>query len=258
MPAPEGCNAVRARDAFFSAMRMSRKRRIGPRETEQLLNADPDGFAYPELRHVLAAAAAPPRPHELAGLRAAVAEFESAGRYVDAPRTRAARRSPLTLSVGMKVAAGVAVVLFGGTAVAAETGNLPGGAQQQAHDLFSSLGVPPPAASPTAGATPEEDPTTPAPAPSASDHGRKLDPTSPAVLGLCRAWEAQQQNPKDKPMPAEARRDLAAAAGGERHLAAFCAPLLAGPRQRSVAPTPSHQGGGRDHDRHTPTPRRKG
>ncbi|WP_173079636.1 hypothetical protein [Phytohabitans rumicis] len=219
-------------------MRTSRKPRIGPREAERLLDAAPSGSAYPELSYLLAAATAPPRPHELAGLHAAVAAFEEAGRYPDAP---ARRRSRLLRPLGVKLAAGVAVLLVGGTALAAETGNLP-------TNPFTSGGAPPPA---TSAPRVDRSTTAPAPDPSPTNHGRTLAPTSPAVLGLCRAWEAIQKNPKAKPMAAEAFRDLAAAAGGADHIGAFCAPLLAQKPERTT-------GGGKDHPKPSPTPHRKG
>jgi hypothetical protein len=82
------------------------------------------------------------------------------------------------------------------------------------------------------------------------------------TLGLCRSWQVQQKNPKNKPMKAEALRTLAAAAGGAERIAAFCLPLLAD-GQGSAAPsdaasaaaTPSHPGTGKGHVRTTPTPK---
>src|SRR4051794_16730175 len=137
---------MRLWDALSCAMGTSRMRRIGSREAEQLLTADAGASAYPGLNHLLAAAAAPPRPDELTNLRAAVAAFEAAG-HDDHPRVAAASaRRVFARSVAVKAAAGIAVVLFGGTAVAAETGNLPGSSQQHAHHLFSALGVPRPSA----------------------------------------------------------------------------------------------------------------
>jgi hypothetical protein len=252
---------MRLWDALSSAMGTSRIRRIGSREAEQLLAADPNGSAYPDLSHLLVAAAAPPRPEELVGLRAAVAAFEATGQDGDLSVAVASRRPVFARSVAVKAAAGVAVVLFSGTALAAETGNLPGASQQHAHDLFSALGVPPPDADPTPTGPPTER-TTPTPAPSSGNHGATPDATSAATLGLCRSWQARQKNPKNKPMKAESLRVLAAAAGGEEHIAAFCTALLADDDKGktatddpSTAPTtPSHPGNGKGHDKTTPTP----
>jgi hypothetical protein len=219
--------------------------------------------AHPELSYLLAAAAAPPSSDELVGLAAAVAAYERAGLTTGETAVRAPRRSWLTRSLAVKAAAGTAVLLMGGTALAAETGNLPNGAQQQAHDLFSGLGVPPPGvrvgATPAPGDTPSAPPT---PAPAPSNHGRTISPSSPAALGLCRAWEASQNNPTGKKMAAEAFLDLSRAAGGEANIADFCAPLLdAGPAGNGQGPPsakPSHPNEGKGHGRPTTTPHQKG
>jgi hypothetical protein len=58
------------------------------------------------------------------------------------------------------------------------------------------------------------------------------------VLGLCQAWNAAQQDPPGKAMTAEALRTLTATAGGEQHIAVFCAALLA-EAQATNPPTPA-------------------
>jgi hypothetical protein len=271
-------------------MGTSHKRRIGSREAEQLLTADPDAAAHPGLSRLLAAAAAPPRPDELTGLHLAMAAFEAAGRN-DQPSVAPARaRRVFVRSLTVKAAAGIAVVLFGGTALAAETGNLPGGSQQRAHDLFSALGVPPPDARATPAVPPAAPPAAPgsrtatsSPRPAASSGGPTTTPgpAGEAMAGLCRSWVARQKNPQHKALKAEALRKLAAAAGGEQQIAAFCAAVLAeGPAPTTapaqtpapsqtpaptetptqspgpVAPTTSHPGSGKGHTK-TPNPHKK-
>jgi hypothetical protein len=247
-------------------MGTSRLRRIGSREAEQLLTADPDASAYPDLSQLLAAAAAPPHPDELVGLRAAVAAFEAAGRDGRSGVVVTSRRRGFARPLAVKAAAGVAVVLFGGTALAAETGNLPNAPQQHAHNLFSGLGVPPPSASTAPSSPVARTSSTPTrtPTPSAGGHESPA-PAGAATLRLCRSWDAQQQNPQGKPMKHEALRDLAEAAGGEDRIAAFCAALLADdpgqdPTQApaTVPPTPSHPGKGKGPSKPTPTPHKKG
>ncbi|MCW6004727.1 hypothetical protein K1W54_09030 [Micromonospora sp. CPCC 205371] len=249
-------------DALLSKMLTARKRRIGPREAEQMLSAQGSDAAHPELSYLLAAAAAPPRSHELVGLAAAVAAYERAGLTAGETAVPAPRRSWLTRSVAVKAAAGTAVLLFGGTALAAETGNLPDAAQRHAHDLFSGLGVPPAertSATPTPAGTPSALPT---PAPSPSNHGRTISPSSPAALGLCRAWEASEKNPTGKKMASEAFQDLSRAAGGAANIAEFCAPLLdTGPAENGQGPPsakPSHPDEGKGRGRPTTTPHQKG
>jgi hypothetical protein len=259
---------MRLWDALSHAMGTSGTHRIGSREAEQLLTADSDASAYPGLTDLLAAAAAPPRADELTDLPAAVAAFEAAGRD-DRPRVAAASvRRVFARSVAVKVAAGIAVVLFGGTALAAETGNLPDRSQQHAHNLFSALGVPPPSARATSATSPSA-PATPSPTalPTPSPGGRTTTPgqTSPATAGLCRSWVARQKNPKNKPIEGEALRKLTAAAGGEEQITAFCTALLgtdpaqtATPSPGTVVPTPSHPGNGKGNGKPTPNPHKKG
>jgi hypothetical protein len=218
--------------------------RIGPDDAERLLTTGRDA-AHPGLSRLLAAAAAPPRPGELAGLRAAVAAFEEAGRYERPAATPRRRRALRPLAA----AAALAAMLAGGVAVAAETGNLPG---RPVTDHSA----------PVTGAPPE---TTTRPAPSHSgtatapqppgDRGRTLSPTSPAVAGLCRAWDAHRRNPRKDPITAEAMRDLVAAAGGEDRIPAYCAAVLARPGTHQ--PTPSHPTG-KPAAKPTPSTARKG
>jgi len=257
---------MRLWDALFNAMGMSDDRRIGPREAEQLLDADSNGSAYPELSRLLASAAAPARADELIDLRAAVAAFEAADQDsefgaepgnepgVVMPR----RRRVLAGSVGVKAVAGIAVVAFGGAAFAAETGSLPSGAQQHAHEVFSVLGVPPPTSAPAPPSSPVRHVTG---SPSTGDQARTPQPAGPAAPGLCRSWQARQKNPKGEPMKAEAFRALATAAGGAEQIATFCASVLAGDQgpattnaPTTVVTTPSRPGNGKGHAHPTPTP----
>jgi hypothetical protein len=276
---------MRPWDALSRAMARSRVRRIGSREAERLLAADSHASAYPNLNRLLAAAAAPPRPDELTNLRPAVAAFEAAGfeaeRHDATPSFAPARaRRMFARSITLKAVAGVAVALFGGTALAAETGHLPGRSQQHAHDLFAVLGVPSPSArassaAPTAGptATPTAPPSvapttiTAIPTTRPSSSGRPATPglSGSAAVGLCRSWVARQNNPKHQPIKSEASRRLAAAAGGEEHIAAFCATVLAEGRAptasqspSTTAPTPSHPGNGKGHGKPTTKPHKKG
>ncbi|MGN9909648.1 hypothetical protein ACTMTJ_19055 [Phytohabitans sp. LJ34] len=221
--------------------------RIGPDDAERLLTTGRDA-AHPGLSRLLTAAAAAPRPGELAGLRAAVAAFEQAGpaaRPTVVPRRRRAVR-PLA------AAAALAAMLAGGVAVAAETGNLPGGPVTERST--PATGAPPESTRPAPERGPSGTPTAPSPP---AERGRTVSPTRPAptVHGLCQAWEAQRRNPNGAPMAAEAMRDLAAAAGGENRIPAFCATVLA--RPGTHPPTPSHPGG-KAPGKPTPSPAKKG
>jgi hypothetical protein len=147
----------------------------------------------------------------------------------------------------MKVAAGVAVLAVGGTAVAAETGSLPPAAQHHAHGWLSALGVPPPdprplpPGAPSATADPATvDPTrSPAPGRAVPAPSPKSPvPATPKARGLCHAWQAANVKKNGKPMKAESGRMLAAMAGGASNIPGFCAPYL--PKSSPApAPTPS-------------------
>jgi hypothetical protein len=139
------------------------------------------------------------------------------------------------------------VLLVGSAAMAAGTGNLPGGAQQRAHDLLSSLGVAVPGATGRASPSPSASPTM-------ALGGKVAGPGgSPALVELCQAWEASK-NPHDKAMTTEQLRDLVAQAGSKASITGFCASLLAAKQGRAASagptpatPTPSHPGSGKGH-----------
>jgi hypothetical protein len=179
---------------------------------------------------------------DLAGERAAVAGFLAA-RQRAVPTAPPRRENRAVRTFAMKVALGVAVLAFGGTALAARTGSLPTAVQERAHDIFSEVGVPAPDPStqPTAGGgTTSAVPSplqTPAPARSVTS-----SPAATVVLDLCRVWDAAGHDPPGKAVPAPARRALAAAAGGVPKIDDFCAELLgkpAGTGQPSASGTPT-------------------
>ena len=222
---------MRLWSALQSAMRTRRTRRIGLTAADRLVAGNPPSPDHRGLGVLLDAATAPPSVEELAGETAAVARYVAAFRATAAgPAARDRVRVPRSAKIiATKVAVGVAVLAAGGTAVAAETGNLPAGVQH----FFSALGVPAPDGGPQptatgAGPAPSHGSArpTPTPTPAASRGGDTSRPAETTALGLCRAWDDTRQA-HGKPMPASSRRALAAAAGGEEHVADFCAGLLA-------------------------------
>jgi hypothetical protein len=240
--------------ALRDAMRERRKPRIGPAEVERLLAGDPTGPDHRGLAALLDAAQAPASPRELAGEQAAVAGYVAAYREAvptSMPKGRRRVRIPSPArAAAVKVAAGVAVLAVGGGALAAETGRLPAGAQQRAHDLFSAAGVPAPRTTAPTGTAPATTPTTgtattPTPAPTSATAvptptTATTTTSTAAIRGLCRAWAAQQK-PHGKAMTAAARRALAAAAGGADRIPAFCADQLGTPAP-TATPTPKPKG----------------
>jgi hypothetical protein len=243
---------MRPRDALLYAMTTLGNRRIRKTDAEQLLNGEPAGAEHAELAALLSAAAAPGRARELADEPAMVAAFVRAYRDPSPRPARAWRPGPAWRPgrfAVVKVATGVVLFATVGTAVAAETGNLPPGLQRHAHDLFSPLGVPTPGNDGTGAARPGTAPSTPA-TPTASPAPLRATPGEPAVVGLCRAWAASQRDPHDNAMAPERLRALIAAAGKARDIPAFCAekvdgvPPSTGPSPASVAPTAEHRPGG--------------
>lgn len=261
---------MRWRDAFHHAMHVWRDGRIDLTEADRLVAGGAPGPGRPGLGALLAAVTAAPSAEELSGELAAVAGFAGvrrAGAPIGAAEER--RRVRVRLSVGMaamRVAVAVAVLTVGGTAAAAETGNLPRGLQRQAHDLFSPWGVPaPPSPTDRDGAGVSGPPTSPSARPAPGTAGPSEAATE---LGLCQAWDASRADPHNKTMTGEALHALAVAAGTDSAIPAFCAGLLydngkpglqadPGHGKDRPVPTPSHPGGpGKAPPHPTPSPHR--
>ena len=248
------------RDAWVSVMRTLRPRsprRPTARQAEQLLTGQPAGPDLRGLSRLLAAAAAPPRPGELAGERAAVEGFR---RQYRRPVQR--RRRPVAVAlrrtVVVKAATGAVVLFVGGTALAAGTGSLPDSAQQSAHDF---LGAPSPRHHETGptdgkhrGGNPAQVPTT-----SGTGSGAAV-PTSPAptqspspdLAQLCRDYLAALTQHRE-PDPA-ARQQLGVAAGKPNKIVPYCTHLLGVPAPNGTVST---DGAPDPTDKHTDKPRHK-
>jgi hypothetical protein len=206
--------------------------------------------APPEYRRaamVLAAAAAPPTPDELAGERQAVAAFTAVARSI--PHRAAPRRQPvLTRFVSFKLAAAAAIAALSVAGVAgAATGTLPDPAQRVAHRMLGGAGVPGP--DDHAAQTADDKSST------KSDHSPTgPDATGQAKAGLCRAWAAGQGGENGKKLDATAFQALAEAAGGADGIAEYCADVTSttdhgrqGKPSEPPATDPEHgqgQGGG--------------
>ncbi|GAA5197260.1 hypothetical protein GCM10023322_68110 [Rugosimonospora acidiphila] len=241
-------------DRFKAAQRLSRS------DADRLIDRGaPDPEHMPEpghagLRLVLEAAAAPARPDELAGERAAVGAFVMAR---DAARTgrRLRRRGRALRSTGMvavRVAAGLAILMTGGTALAAETDHLPATAQRGAHNLLYPLGVPAPAPTiaprlPTPSRSSGAGRVHP-PAPSRSSAApRVTESTGPSPIVLCLRWEGARRgaHPHPSALPDDALKALRAAAKDAADIPSFCAHILSrAPRHTVPAIPPGHHPGG--------------
>jgi hypothetical protein len=197
--------------ALLHAMRTRRTGRIDLERADRLVAGDPPGPAQAGLGPLLDALRAPGIPGELSGEKATVAAFKAHRKRA----ARAARVKSPARAVLVPALTALALLLFGGTALAARTGNLPEAAQQHAHRLFSALGVPAPRTGP------------PHPSPSPSPAG-SVSPL-PVELAWCNDWKTG-----GPPLSAENHRKLRAAAGSEQRIPGYCDNL-----RRSAAPPES-------------------
>jgi hypothetical protein len=191
---------MRSPRALLHAMRTWRTPRIDLDEADRLAAGDPPGPDQAGLGTLLDALRAPATAGELSAEKAAVAAYRT-------HRRRAARAARRTRSVLAPALTALALLLSGGTALAARTGNLPDGAQQHAHHLFSALGVPAPRTGPHR------------PTPSATTAPSPSHPAGPPVvqLGWCADWQ-----PGGPVLSSENHRRLRAAAGSEERNPGYC------------------------------------
>ncbi|OLB82503.1 MAG: hypothetical protein AUI14_00490 [Actinobacteria bacterium 13_2_20CM_2_71_6] len=229
-------------------------RRLTAREAEQLLTGQPVAPDRRALARLLAAAAAPARPGELAGERLAVEAYSRAYHQpVGAGRrgglARAVRRTAL-----VKATVGATVLLVGGAALAAETGRLPAPAQQSAHDLLYPFGVPAPRQEPPAGQV-EQPPNHRMPVPATSPSGAVASVAPHAVTPsadvatLCRSYLGALA--RHEPVDPEVHQKLVALAGGPKKIVGYCGRLLAATPTPLPTPTPTNveNGNGKGKDK---------
>jgi hypothetical protein len=212
-----------------------RARRIGRRETEELVSGGRARSDRTELLRLLELASAPPQRAELFGREQALAAFLRAQREPLPVQSRApAVIRAISRALAVKAAAALTVFLVGGVALAASTGSLPAEVQHDAHNLLSPLGV----KVPDATLTPTRDPGT---------HRRSLWPTlsptpspSPSqanAVGLCQAWQVAKKA-RQSPSPA-IQVALVDLAGGADKISTYCTKVLA-PLASPSSARPSH------------------
>lgn len=186
------------------------------------------GHGLGDVDALLAAATDRAHPRELAGEEAAIAAFREAHRLSAGSAARNRRPVPrpglVAGSLTAKIALSLGVLSLGGIAFVADTGSLSTPAQSAAHRTFRADRVPDAdqQASEYAGNKGGQ------PARSHGD-GPQVNATSPKVAGLCRAYSAGNKHRHGKALHSSAFQALAAAAGGEDKIEAFCAGVLAGP-----------------------------
>lgn len=225
-------------------------RTVGRAEAERLL--DPTGSppaTDDPLARLLAAAAAPARPGELAGEQAAVEAFRTVRTSgVPGPAATGRRRRRLTTGVVAWIAA-LAATATAGVAFAAVTRDrpverVPGPVPSSASDTGSARPSPPrsgpdrrsPARRPPAapGGTPS--------APSASTgHGGPA--ATGKLVGQCRAYLAKPPEQRAKALTKPGFAALVDAAGGADRVEAYCRGLVPG-RPPAAPHEPPGPGGG--------------
>jgi uncharacterized membrane protein YgcG len=174
--------------------------------------------AYAAVAHVLAAAAAPPRPEELAGEAEALDRFRSSSPMPPVPAGRRLAR--------LAVVSAVLVGLLSVGGVGFATGVLPRTGQWLNHTIQSVVGTAPASTAPSRpGPGSSTSTLLGGPAAPSTTPGSVQGPSSSAVPGstaaaeaLCKAWKAG----KGKHMDPAALQALAAAAGGSENIPAYC------------------------------------
>ena len=231
------------------------RRRLDRATAERLLSGGPTVASHGQdpLAHLLAAAAAPGRNHELAGEQVALAAFRTAHRV---PPTQLRSHSMIKSALGKilttKAAAVVAATTIGGVAVAAGTGTL-----TASHDRETS--------SQSQSEATETGHATGKPATAGAGSHASAAP-SPSMVGLCRAYAAGVAASHGKAMDNPAFTALVTAAGGKDKVSGWCTTLLAkqaahpaqSPSQAASASTghrsSTEHPSGTDHRTGAPTP----
>jgi hypothetical protein len=201
---------------------------------ERLLDGRLDPAAIPPgyggLARLLAAAAAPAAPEELAGERLAMAEFAAVMRST--PPTLIPRRTAVPsklFTIKAAAAALVAVLLVGGIAAAA-TGLLPGQASPVADNVRATTSAAAAAHRLGEAAAVNMGGTAQAGSTDGQGHASAVGPdaTGAARAGLCRAWQAGQGADNGHRADSVAFQALVKAAGGPDKVAAYCEDVTAG------------------------------
>jgi hypothetical protein len=185
---------------------------------------------YGGLARLLAAAAAPAAPEELAGEQRVLGEFPAVMR--SHPPTLSPRRTPVPrkmLTIKAAAAALVAVLSIGGVAAAAG-GLLPDQASSVADQATASTGADAAAQRLGKAAAANLGGTVNAGAAEGQGGASAVGPdaTGAARAGLCRAWQAGQGGDHGRRMDAVAFQALVEAASGAEEVAGYCQDVTAG------------------------------
>lgn len=191
--------------------------RVGRPDGSGAAPADP-------LARLLAAAAAPPRPGELAGEQAALNAFRAA-RANPAPApapVRSVGRRRFTAGAAAWIA-GFAVTATAGAAMAAVTLDRPGTPPRQTAPVQPPTGPGPAESPPTGG--PQKAPPGSSPAASAPTVLPSRPEPVPGALGLCTAYLVKPLAERDRSLKSPTFSALVEAAGGPDRVDDYCRQL---------------------------------
>lgn len=207
------------------------RRRIGSITAEHLLRRARAGrHGSDPLTQLLAVAASPARPDELAGEEAAVMAFRTAN-LARPPQSR--RRSMLSTTLAKlataKAAVAVIAVSGGGIALAAGSGHLPGASGSNHHPTARPEISAPASHHPTRSGTPGTSGASAHAAGSnaaASHNSTPNGSPSPNLRGLCTAFTAGVGDNPGKALDNPAFTVLINTAGSKDQVASYCSTLL--------------------------------
>ncbi|MFB9238043.1 hypothetical protein ACFFWC_21215 [Plantactinospora siamensis] len=207
-------------------MRIRRTGRRDAEAMERMLDTPGREAGAEPVARLLAAAAAPPRPGELAGEERALAAFRQAARAPGRPAPARSWRRRLTAGAAAWAAIG-ATTVTAGVALAAGT------------HVFTKDG-PVDRPSTTPAPAPGQDGTSAATAPggvigspgaSISGPAGTVGPGSaaPEIVGLCKAYLHKDPVRREKALRSPSYQRLVTAAGGAAGVEAYCAGVVASP-----------------------------
>ncbi|MEH1029438.1 hypothetical protein V6W11_16990 [Micromonospora profundi] len=221
-------------------------RRADRAETERLLDAahseaTAETASTEPVARLLAAAAAPARPEELAGTEAAVAAFRAARAAEGVTAAPPVARRPH----GRRLTTG-ALAWIGAVAATATAGAAFAAAGL---DLTPDPEPPAPTSAPsTSGGTAASPSVAPSrPTPSTTRPGVQPAPPTPQagaspnshLHGLCRAWQAKKPAQREKALRTPSFQRLVTAAGGAAEVEAYCQRLVPEAKPgKSTPPSP--------------------
>ncbi|WP_241562948.1 hypothetical protein [Micromonospora costi] len=198
-------------------------------ETDQLLDAaragtptGPDADPANPLAELLGAAAAPTRPHELAGEQAALAAFRAARAAASATSTRAPRRRRFTAGAVAWAAAALATATAGAAFAAVNLDRPPDFVPPPGPETSSPI-KDGPDSSPTGGNTTSSPGSSPTAAPSPGTTGPTASPEQTTQLSeLCRVYLAAKPAQREEALQTRRFAPLVAAAGGAGKVKGYC------------------------------------